>query len=156
MTQVPHNYKAVDLEVFVLDISYEISGNTPVIIIWGVDRSSRRVLIRDGSFRPYFYIVAEEGFSDEEIISSIKKLSIPRSPIIEVSPERKKYFGREVRVFKIKTVIPESVREYREKIAQLPFVREVLEADIRFAMRYSIDKDLTPSTWHLFRVVETP
>ncbi|MEM0043717.1 MAG: DNA polymerase II [Sulfolobales archaeon] len=156
MTQVPHNYKAVDLEVFVLDISYEISGNTPVIIIWGVDRSSRRVLIRDGSFRPYFYIVAEEGFSDEEIISSIKKLSIPRSPIIEVSPEKKKYFGREVRVFKIKTVIPESVREYREKIAQLPFVREVLEADIRFAMRYSIDKDLTPSTWHLFRVVETP
>ncbi|MEZ0289916.1 MAG: DNA polymerase II [Sulfolobales archaeon] len=146
----------IDLEVFILDISYEVVGNTPVIIMWGVDRSNRRILIRDSSFRPYFYIVVDEDYSDEEIIGSLKKISNPRSPIIEIAPEKKKYFGREIKVFKIKTLIPESVREYREKVRDLHFVKEVLEADIRFAMRYSIDKDLSPSSWHLLRVVEIP
>lgn len=149
--------KILDLDVYVLDISYEIIGNTPVIMIFGIDQNNRRVLIKDYGFRPYFYVTLNEEYDlkEEEFISYIKKISNPRSPIIEVSPEKKKYFGREVRVYKIKTVIPEFVREYREKIKEYPFIKDVLEADIRFAMRYSIDKDLVPSAWHRFRVAET-
>jgi len=148
--------KTLDLEVFILDISYEVVGNSPVILIWGIDREGRRILIKDHSFRPYFYFLPYEDVdvSEKEIISSIKKISSPRSPITEVSPVSKKLFGREVKAYMVKTVIPEAVREYREKIKDLPFVKEVLEADIRFAMRYSIDKDLAPSTWHVLRLRE--
>ena len=147
----------LDIEVYVLDISYEIIGNIPVIMIFGIDRENRRVLIKDNGFRPYFYVVPDEDtdLNDNEIITYIKKLSNPKSPITEVIPEKKKFFGREIKVFKVKTVIPEFVREYREKVKDYPFVKDVLEADVRFAMRYSIDKDVTPSTWHRFRVIET-
>jgi DNA polymerase I len=147
---------AMKLEFYFLDNTYEVIGNEPHVIIWGITRDGRRILLRDRRFRPYFYAIIDENADVKELARRIRAHSDPKSPIIGVEETRKKYFGREVRVLKITTMIPEYVKKYREKIALIPGVKEVVEADIRFSMRYIIDHDLKPCGWHVAEVVEAP
>lgn len=140
------------LEFYLLDVTYEVVGGEPHIIMWAITRDGRRVLLRDRSFRPYFYAILREGASPQIVAGRIKTMSETGSPIIGVEPVDKKYFGKPVKALKITTVIPESVRRYREKVGSLPEVREVVEADIRFSMRYVLDKELRPCGWHVTKV----
>lgn len=144
----------MQIEFYFLDNTYEVIGSEPHIIIWGVTREGERILLRDRRFRPYFYAIIESGYEPREIAVKIRSLSYPKSPIINVEEVEKKYYGRPVRALKITTVIPEYVRKYREKIAGIPGVLEVVEADIRFSMRYIIDHDLRPCGWHVAEVKE--
>ncbi len=144
------------IEFYFLDNTYEVVGAEPHIIIWGVTRDGKRILLRDKRFRPYFYAILEEGTDVGRIIREIKSLSDPRSPIIDISFTEKKYFGKPVQALKITTMIPESVRRYREKIRKIKGIRDVVEADIRFSMRYIIDHDLRPCGWHKAEVRKIP
>ena len=138
--------------VYVLDASYEIVGNEPHVLIWGVAEDGRRVLLRDRRFRPYFYALPDGSTPLDNLVSNIKQLTRPRSPIVSVEVVDRKFFGKPTKVVKVTTVIPEAVREYRELVKKLPGVRDVLEADIRFAMRYMIDNGVYPCSWHVFEV----
>ncbi|MEM1642962.1 MAG: DNA polymerase II [Desulfurococcaceae archaeon] len=142
------------LTFYVLDVSYEVVGKEPHIIIWAISRNERRVLLRDRRFRPYFYAILHEDAELDNLISRVKACSKPSSPIISVEVVERKYFGKPVKALKITTVIPEYVREYREAVSRIPGVREVVEADIRFSMRYSIDNDIHPCQWHVAEVVK--
>ncbi len=129
-------------------------GKEPHILLWGVDESGERVVIRDKSFRPYFYVVPSSEAELSRLVNEIKRLSSVKSPITNIEVIPKKLFGRAVNVIRITTVIPEFVREYRENIKKMEGVADVLEADIRFSMRYMIDKGLTPCSWFEADVVE--
>ncbi|MDT7888182.1 MAG: DNA polymerase II [Desulfurococcales archaeon] len=144
------------LDIFVLDLSYEVVRSEPHVIIWGIDSSGNRVLLRDRSFRPYFYVVLEDTAPADHVADMIRKLSMQSSPITDVRKVDKRFYGRPVNVLRVQTVIPESVREYRERVKGVAYVSEVLEADIRFALRYMIDRNTSPSTWHRFRVRRIP
>lgn len=144
------------ISVYILDASYEVVGSEPHIVIWGIDEDGNRVLLRDRRFRPYFYAVIDDSYLDklDVIKSSVKRLSKPKSPITSVEVVEKRFVGRPVKALRIETIIPEFVREYRSDVARIPGVRMVVEADIRFSLRYLIDNDIYPCTWHRFRVVE--
>ncbi len=146
----------MELEFYLLDNTYEVVGGEPHVIIWGITRDGRRVLLRDRRFRPYFYAILNENADVDEIAKRIKHLSDPKSPIIGIEPVARKFFGKPVRALKVTTVIPEYVRKYREKVRGIPGVAEVVEADIRFSMRYLIDHDLKPCGWHIAVVREVP
>lgn len=137
-----------------LDVSYEVIGNEPIIDLWGRTEDGERVLIHVKGFRPYFYAVLEQGVNVEEITRTIKALSKPSSPITQVQHLKRRYVGREVDVLRIETLIPATVREYRDAVARVPGVREVLEADIRFSMRYLIDNNIYPMRWYSVEVEE--
>ncbi|MBP1358124.1 MAG: DNA polymerase II, partial [Sulfolobus sp.] len=133
---------------FILDFSYDVVDNKPVIYIWAINRNNERVVLLERNFRPYFYALLDENSNVEEIISEIKKLSKAYSPITDVKVvEDKKYFGSPVKVLRIETIIPAYVRIYRDEIAKIKGIKSALEADIRFYMRYSIDNDLKPFYW---------
>lgn len=144
------------ISVYVLDASYEVVGSEPQVIIWGVDENGRRVLLRDKKFRPYFYAVVDSKYLDrlDVIKSSIKRLSRAKSPILSIQEVDKLFIGKPVKALRIETSVPEFVREYRSDVAKIPGVRVVVEADIRFSMRYLIDHDISPCTWHRFKVIE--
>jgi DNA polymerase I len=148
--------RLVKLRFYLLDISYEVVGKVPHIVIWGVTDNDRRILLRDDTFRPYFYVIPQNGVDIKELIHRIKALGKARSPLIDVSAIERKFFGRPIKAIKVTTVIPEAVREYREQIRGLHGIADVLEADIRFAMRYMIDKDITPCSWYEVDVEELP
>jgi DNA polymerase I len=144
------------LRFYLIDVSYEVENNIPVIMLWGLNENSEPILIKDSSFRPYFYAVLREGVDVESVVRRVKALSKPRSPIIDVSEVVRKYYGRPVKALKITTVIPEAVREYREEVAKIEGITEFLEADIRFSMRYILDKDVPPCSWYEAEVEEIP
>jgi len=136
------------VEFYLLDASYEVMSKNPIVLLWSINSKGEPILIKDYSFRPYFYVMPDDGVNINDLVSRIKRLSKATSPIINVEVVDKKYFGKPVKVVKVMTVIPEYVRTYREEVKHLRGVKEVLEADIRFAMRYLIDKDLSPCAWY--------
>ncbi|AFK50634.1 DNA polymerase family B [Thermogladius calderae 1633] len=144
------------IEFYMLDDTYEVVGNEPHVLIYGVTRDGRRVVLRDRRFRPYFYVVLSPDADPDTVAKKIKALSETSSPIIDVSVVDKKYFGRPVKALKVTTVIPESVRRYREKVKGVQGVAYVLEADIRFSLRYVLDHGLRPCGWHVAEVTEIP
>ncbi|HDD26327.1 MAG TPA: DNA polymerase II, partial [Acidilobales archaeon] len=144
----------MNIKAYLLDVSYEVVGREPHILLWCIDEGGRRILLRDKTFRPYFYVLPEDESVARQVALSIRRLSKPRSPIIKVEIVGKKYYGRPVKAIRVTTVIPETVREYREEVKKIRGVREVLEADIRFAMRYLIDKGITPCSWFEVEVEE--
>ncbi len=135
-----------ELEFILLDSSYEVVGREPVVVLWGMTTNGKRVVLLDRRFRPYFYGLVARGWESraEEIASKVRALSRPKSPIIGIDVVDKKYFGRPRKAIKVMTVLPEAVREYREEVKHIEGVEDSLEADIRFAMRYIIDKRLYP------------
>ena len=144
----------MELEFYFLDNTYEVVGREPHIIIWGITRDGRRVVLRDKRFRPYFYAILENHAKPDAVSRRIRALSDPASPIVNVELVHKKYYGEPVKTLKITTMIPEFVRKYRDLVSRIPGVREVVEADIRFSMRYIIDHDLRPCGWHVAKVKE--
>ncbi|MEM4717217.1 MAG: DNA polymerase II [Desulfurococcaceae archaeon] len=145
-----------ELEFYILDVAYDVIGGEPHIIIYGVTRDGRRVVLRDRSFRPYFYAILQDNADIQGVLSKAKTLSEPGSPVIRVDVLDKFYFGKPVKALKITTVIPETVRKYRDKLKNIPGVREVIEADIRFSMRYILDKEIRPCGWHSAKVNKIP
>jgi len=145
-----------EIEFILLDSSYEIVGREPVVVLWGLTVEGERVVLLDRRFRPYFYALIARGRESEaeRIAARIRGLSKPGSPIIAAEVVDKKYFGRPRKAVKTTTVIPESVREYREEVKRIEGVEDALEADIRFAMRYIIDKFLYPFRIYKVKVEE--
>jgi DNA polymerase I len=146
----------MEIEFYLLDVTYEVVGKEPHVILWGITRNGERVVLRDRRFRPYFYAIINERIDAETVARKIRAFSEAESPIIEVKPAEKKYFGKPVKALRITTVIPEYVRKYRERIREISEVVDVLEADIRFSMRYLLDHGLEPCGWHIAEVMEAP
>lgn len=136
------------LKFYLLDVSYEIHGGVPTILLWAITDEGRRVLVVDKSFRPYFYAILEEGVNEHEVSNKIKVLSRGDSPITFIEFGHKRYYGKPVKVAKVTTVKPEAVRDYRELVKKIKGVVDVVEADIRFSMRYILDNDTPPCQWY--------
>ena len=134
------------LKFWILDVNYGLVGSIPEIRLWGIAEDGSRVVVLDRSFRPYFYLLVEEG-REEDVKRTVEKHA-SRFRILKVEVVDKRYFGRPVKALKVTCQIPKDVPRIREELARLPGVKEVLEADIRFYMRYMIDNDIYPSAWH--------
>ncbi len=136
----------MELEFWLLDITYSIAGGVPEIRMFGITKDGERVVVVDRGFRPYFYVKGN--------LSNLRQALAKVAPIEAVEVVERKYFGKPVELFKVTARVPEDVRRLREAALALDGVEEVLEADIRFYMRYMVDVGVTPSTWHLADVSE--
>ena len=144
----------MELEFYVLDVTYEVIGGEPHIIIWAITRDGKRVVLRDRRFRPYFYAILSSNTSAQSVINKVKTLGETSSPITSVELVDRRFLGKPVKALKITTLIPEYVRKYRERVKQIPGILDVVEADIRYSMRYILDKSLRPCGWHTAKVSE--
>ncbi|MEB3756693.1 MAG: DNA polymerase II [Desulfurococcales archaeon] len=136
------------IEFQLLDASYEVEGSEPKILLWGRTSENERILLFYKGFKPYFYVVPRDSDIGDDEIKQIKLLSKPKSPITHVEIVEKSFFGRPVKTLKVATLLPDYVRTYREIITKLGFVKRVLEADIRYTMRFLIDFNLYPLRWY--------
>ncbi len=140
-----------ELSFQLLDSSYEVIGGEPKVLLWSRLSDGRRAALIYEGFRPYFYALLEDEADPGLAAEAVRKISKPSSPIVSIDVVDKLYYGRPVKTLKITTVVPASVRGYREEVAEIPGVRDVLEADIRFALRFLIDKNLYPMRWYVAR-----
>ncbi|RLF16076.1 MAG: DNA polymerase II [Thermoprotei archaeon] len=146
----------MELNFWLLDPSYAVVNGVPEVRLWGITDDGRRVLIKDRSFRPYFYVLPKKGVDLQQLKAQLMALSKPDQPILNVEVVDKRYLGKPVKALKVTCQQPPSIPTYREKVKRLPQVEEVLEADIRFYIRYMIDNQVEPCGWHRVKVREVP
>ena len=143
------------IDLWLLDISYDvIEKEIPEVRMWGITPDGKRVVVLDRSFRPYFYVVPK----DPERAKEIGDVLIRRykDKILNVDIVNKKYFGKPITVLKITCKLPAHVKSLRDKVKEIPGIVEVLEADIRFYMRYMLDNNVYTCSWNTIEVEEVP
>jgi len=130
---------------WLLDASYDMVDGVPEVRLWGITPDGRRVVVLDRSFRPYVYVLPKG--NPDEVAEEVARRAA-KYKVLGVEVVDKKYFGRPVKAIKVSISSPRDVPKLREDLAEIPGVEDVLEADIRFYMRYMIDNDLYPCGWH--------
>ena len=144
-------------EGFLLDIGYitekdDAGKEKPVIRLWCKDKKGENFVVIDKKFEPYFYAIpytsqfyAHEGDAEEKK-QQVEKIRIYRDNgtirIKRVEFCQRKLLGVNQKGLKIFVEHPRHVPLLREVVRKEGFT--VLEADILFAIRYLIDKQLRP------------
>ena len=148
----------MEKEVFLRDIDYitekdEYGKEKPVIRLWCKSMEGTDFVVLDENFEPYFYAFPysyPHSFGYEwdvaEKKSLIEKICMDRGGeeirVKRVEFCQKKLLGVNRRGFKIFAEHPRHVPLLREEVRKTGLT--VLEADILFAIRYLIDKQLRP------------
>lgn len=148
----------MEKEGFLLDIDYitEKDGRgkeKPVIRLWCKSKEGADFIVLDKNFEPYFYAFPHSYLHSyghewdvEEEKGQIEKICVDREGeeigVKRVEFCQKKLLGVNRRGLKIFAEHPRHVPLLREKVRNAGIT--VLEADILFAIRYLIDKQLRP------------
>jgi DNA polymerase I len=137
---------------WLLDVNYEVKNGTPEIWLWGIDDSGKRVLIIDRNFLAYFYAVVEDGADPAKVIEEIRKEQDPF--IVKIEVVERKFFGKPVKAIKVYCKDPDFIPKYAKAFRKLEGVKDCLEDDIRYSMRYLIDNNVVPCGWHEIEATE--
>jgi DNA polymerase I len=137
---------------WLLDVNYEVKGGLPELWIWGITESSERILVIDRSFSAYFYAVVEENHSADAVAERILKERY--TTLSKVEPVERRFFGRPVKAVKVYCKNPDVMPKLARELRRLEGVKDCFEDDIRYSMRYLIDNNVIPSTWHEAEVIE--
>jgi DNA polymerase I len=133
---------------WLLDVNYEVKNHEPEMWLWGVDASGNRVLIVDRNFVSYFYAVVEEGYDPAEVVKEITSRKAEFPFVVRVEVVDRKFFGKPVKALKVYCRDPEVIAKYAKAFGKIRGVKECLEDDIRYSMRYLIDNGVVPCGWH--------
>jgi DNA polymerase I len=137
------------LRFWLLDVNHETRAQKPEVWLWGIDDKGQRVLIIDSSFHAYFYLVLKEEADPQAVIKSIEaRRATDFSSIIKLEAVERKYFSKSVNAVKVMCHNPDLVAKYAKVMSKIEGVKESLEDDIRYSMRYVIDNQMTPCGWH--------
>jgi len=140
------------LTLWLLDVNSEAKNGQPEIWLWGIDRSGQRVLVIDRNFRDYFYAVIEETANAKKVAEGIaqqQSVSIVKLEVVE-----RKLFGKPVNAVKVYCRNPNDISKCARELRNFEGVKDCLEDDIRYSMRYLIDNNTVPCGWHEIEVTK--
>ena len=140
------------LTLWLLDVNSEAKNGQPEIWLWGIDRFGQRVLVIDRNFRDYFSAVIEETANAKKVAEGIaqqQSVSIVKLEVVE-----RKLFGKPVNAVKVYCRNPNDISKCARELRNFEGVKDCLEDDIRYSMRYLIDNNTVPCGWHEIEVTE--
>lgn len=111
---------------FIFQATYRIHNRVPVVHLYGRLDSGETFLVRDHGQRPYFYI------------HDSKRNRVPESAGRTVQTDRVSFDGRPVA--RVEVALPQDAAALRDRLHGLDI--DTFEADVRFAVRYLIDRDI--------------
>ena len=133
---------------WLLDVNYEVRESKPELWIWGIDNQAKRVLIIDRNFSTYFYLVVEKGQIPQTVVERVESRKAEFPYIAKLESVKRRFFGKTVNAVKVFSQNPDLVPKYAKALAKIEGVKESLEDDVRYSMRYLIDNSLCPCGWH--------
>jgi len=145
----------VKIVFWLLDVNYEVKEQKPELWLWGIDDKEQRILIIDRNFLTYFYLVVKEGQNPQTVVEKIMARKNEFPSILKLEPVKRKYFGKLVNTVKVYCRDPDVMAKYAKAMAKIEGVKESLEDDIRYSMRYLIDNSMSPCGWHEIEVEQT-
>lgn len=138
----------MQVDFWLLDINYEVRNGVPEIWLWGIEESGKRVLIIEQGFCSYFYAVLSGEADPLKVMAKIEDRKEDFPSIIRLEPVERKIYGKPVKALKIYCKDPDLIPKYAGNIEKMEGVKMCLEDDIRYSMRYLIDKGVVPCGWH--------
>lgn len=139
---------------WLLDVNYEVKNHKPEMWIWGIDDEDKRILIIDRNFLPYFYLVVENKENTQLIMETFESLRANYPLIKKLEPTSRRFFGKPVNAIKVVCQDPDIVPRYANTLRKVKGIKDCLEDDIRYSMRYLIDNSVLPCSWHEVEVEE--
>jgi DNA polymerase-2 len=112
---------------FILQASYRIRENVPVVHLYGCLENGESFLVRDRRLRPYFYVPAAAG----ELAMAAGAHSVRDS-------DRRTFTGEPV--VRVEVAVPGDAPNLRDRLHAQGVA--TYEADVRFAIRYLIDRNI--------------
>ena len=117
---------------FILQASYRVTSDgegrrLPVVHLYGRLENGESFLVRDDRQRPHFYLLAADAEKARQLRAS------------NPSPADRRTFGGEP-VVRIDVDVPSDVPPLRDRLHGAGI--ETFEADVRFATRYLIERDI--------------
>ncbi len=131
---------------WLLDINPKIENVSVELWLWGVDANGNRVLVIDRNFTAYFYAVVKEDFDPSKTAREIMR-AYPAS-IVKAEVAERSFFGKSVQAIKVYCKVTTETEKLAKQLRGLEGIKECLEDDIRISMRYIIDNNVSPCTWH--------
>lgn len=125
-----------------LDIDYEYGKKSIIRLFFSTKKG--KLIVRDSSFKPYFYVIVKG--EPEKAVEKIREteLNETKPARIEIVERKTKPEKEAKKVLKLVFDSTKEVKDYREKVRELPFVLQKREFDIPYAKRYLIDSNLEP------------
>jgi len=139
---------------WLLDVNYEVKENKPELWIWGIDNEGKRILIIDRNFLSYFYLVLEDKENPQTVTEAIQSQKANYPLLVKLETVDKRFFGKPVKAIKVVVQNPDVISKYSKDFKKLEGVKDCLEDDIRYSMRYLIDNNVVPCGWHEIEVTE--
>lgn len=132
------------IQFYPIDISYKIIDDKAQIHIFGKTKENQRICIIDQTFEPYFLIELKDKDKLSDAKTDFLNLEINDVKITKTELVEKKILGKSQTVLKLFTQLPSQIPIAANFFSNLESVRSVYEFDIKFALRYLIDKQITP------------
>jgi len=131
--------------LLVIDVDYVLEENKPVIRLFCKNDKRSTALVKDSTFKPYFYAMPKEGKSSKlkkkmENLNT-KKIGVK---ILKVEVVRRIWQGVKTNLIKITIDNPRRISDVRKIIKHWKEVEDTYEYDIAFYKRYLIDKQTEP------------
>jgi len=136
----------VKLTFWLLDISTKNVNDTAELWLWGITENGNRVLLIDRSFVDYFYVVMKDGFAPTKIADKI--MQTHGATIVKMEVAERRLFGKPVQTVKVYCRNPSEETKLARALRSVEGVKDCLEDDIRLSMRYLIDNNIVPCSWH--------
>jgi len=113
---------------FILQPTYRVEAGRPIVTLFGKLEDGRPFLVRDSRQTPHFYILARDGERARALGASVRT----------DFPERKTLRGEAA--VRVEVRVPADAPPLRTKLVAAGIA--TFEADVRFAVRYLIDRNL--------------
>ena len=134
-------YFMAKLNFYPTDALYKIEDSKAVIYLYGTCEQGS-VLIKYSGFKPYFYVVPENG-KEKLLLERLEGFSITEEKrkinITKVELKEKIDGAKKTIVIRCQTSIPKDVPHLAKAIRELNNVSKVTEADIRFVNRFLVN-----------------
>ena len=137
------------ISFFPLDATYKVIEGKAVISLFGRTPDGKQLNVLDSNFEPYFYVIPMQNADLNEKLLKIR-IESENEVVFVTKTENavKKLLGKEKHCIRVFVNLPSAVPIIREVIKEWDQVEAVHEADIQFARRYLIDKNVTPLMLH--------
>lgn len=117
----------MSVDGFILQATYRIHGGAPVVHLYGVTTQGAPFLVRDHRETPHFYVALDDADRARRLGASRLRRD-----------EQRTFDGRPV--VRVDVAIPADAPPLRDRLQDHGI--ETFEADVRFAVRYLIDRDI--------------
>ena len=112
---------------FILQATYRIENGAPVVHLYGVLEGGGSFLVRDRREIPHFYVRREDAARARELVAAR-----------QLETARRTFDGE--RVVRVEVAVPPDTPPLRDRLQEHGI--RTFEADVRFAVRYLIDRDI--------------